>query len=202
MLGFVQNFCSSLVIMPGHPEFGPFYLIRGLLNALAKYEWNEKSGIKLNAYLAVIPLLCVYFQRKHPYHVDGIASNDELFGGNAEFMQELQGYILTFVEDSSSQLLEIMEDTKTLPGVGGILALDFVNQLLFSFECEASSASFMSRMMKLAIKSSDSMKASDKIYLNNTLGSVHKQVKSFESRGRTKHEAFFEALSRTLPAKV
>ncbi len=38
--------------------------------------------VKLNAYISVIPLLCVYAQRKHPYHVAGIASNDELFGGN------------------------------------------------------------------------------------------------------------------------
>ncbi len=40
-----QNFCSSLVIMPGHPEHGPFYLIRGLLNVLAKFEWQDNSGL-------------------------------------------------------------------------------------------------------------------------------------------------------------
>ncbi len=177
-------------------------MIRGLLNALAKYEWLGNSGIKLNAYMAVIPLLCQYAQRKHLYHVTGIASNDELFGGNPEFVQELGGYINTIVEDVLSQLSEIMEDTKTLPGVGGVLALDFANALLFNFECSVSSASLMSRLMKLALKSADSFKSNDKTYLNNTLKSIHMQVKSFESRGRTKHEAFFEALSRTLPQKV
>ena len=132
LLNFVQSFCSSLVIMPGHPELGAFYLIRGLLNALSKYDWLEKSGVKVLAYVSVVPLLCVYAQRKHPYHCPGIASNDVLFGGNTAMVQELCGYISTTVEDIISQLSEIMEDTKTLPGVGGVLALDVANQLLFN----------------------------------------------------------------------
>jgi hypothetical protein len=34
---FVLNFTSFLLLFPGHPDHGPFYLIHGLLNAIQKY---------------------------------------------------------------------------------------------------------------------------------------------------------------------
>ena len=51
LLTFVQSFCGALVIMPGHPEHGAFYLVRGLLNALAKYQWQESTHTKSMAYM-------------------------------------------------------------------------------------------------------------------------------------------------------
>lgn len=37
VVSFVLNFTSSLMLFPGHPDHGPFYLIHGLLNAIQKY---------------------------------------------------------------------------------------------------------------------------------------------------------------------
>ena len=65
-----------------------------------------------------------------------------------------------------------------------------------------SSAGLISRLMKLALKNVDAFKVTDKLYLNNTLASIHSQVKRCEGRGRTKHEAMMEALARTLPGSV
>ena len=33
-MALLSNLCSFLVVVPGHPEHGPFYLVTGLLNVL------------------------------------------------------------------------------------------------------------------------------------------------------------------------
>jgi hypothetical protein len=202
MLSFIQAFCSSLVVMPGHPEHGAFYLVRGLMNVIAKYQWQEYTGLKIQAALAVIPVLCCYYQRKLPYHIAGIASNDDLYGGNPEYMDELAGYISNLMDDILSQLSELMEDSNTPKGLGGFLALDFASTILFNFELTAPSTALCSKLMKLALKHAPDFKQADKIYMNNTLKAIQTRVRASNDRGRTQHEAMLEALSRTLPDKV
>src|SRR5437870_646106 len=34
LVAFLRNFASFLLLFPGHPKNGPFYLIQGLLNAI------------------------------------------------------------------------------------------------------------------------------------------------------------------------
>ena len=34
LVALLSNLCSFLVVVPGHPEHGPFYLVTGLLNVL------------------------------------------------------------------------------------------------------------------------------------------------------------------------
>ena len=36
MVYYIQSFTSFLLLFPGHPEHGPFYLVNGLLNATQK----------------------------------------------------------------------------------------------------------------------------------------------------------------------
>lgn len=39
LISFLRNFLSSLVVVPGHPEQGPFYLVKGLLKVINDYPW-------------------------------------------------------------------------------------------------------------------------------------------------------------------
>lgn len=41
LVGFICNFASLLIAVPGHPEQGPFYLIKGLLKVVSEYSWYE-----------------------------------------------------------------------------------------------------------------------------------------------------------------
>ena len=80
-------------MVPGHPEHGPFYLVKGLLNAIERYEWQESSGAKARVLISLLPLLCAYGQRTLPYTVPKVDSNDVLYGGKASYLTELATYV-------------------------------------------------------------------------------------------------------------
>ena len=45
LVGYILELLSFLVIVPGHPEHGPFYIIQGLSNALPLFAWPPHSGM-------------------------------------------------------------------------------------------------------------------------------------------------------------
>lgn len=38
LVGFLTNFASFLLLFPGHPEHGPFHLVKGLLNVVKSFK--------------------------------------------------------------------------------------------------------------------------------------------------------------------
>jgi hypothetical protein len=79
LVSFVNNLLAFLVVVPGHPEHGPFYIVHGLLNALPRYPWlstataNDPNNPKLLAtaaaakarlYIEILSLLFTYAQVK------------------------------------------------------------------------------------------------------------------------------------------
>ena len=59
---FLPSFLSSLIIMPGHPQYGPFYLVKGLANGLSKFPWSFHSSNRTKAYISLLPVLAAYAQ--------------------------------------------------------------------------------------------------------------------------------------------
>ena len=39
LVNHLAAFASVLLLLPGHPENGPFYLLKGLINAVQNYRW-------------------------------------------------------------------------------------------------------------------------------------------------------------------
>ena len=75
-----KNLIGFLVVVPGHPEHGAFYLITGLLTVVDEYSWDSPTN-KLRLLSAIIGLLAAFSQKKLPYSVDRVVSNDDLFAG-------------------------------------------------------------------------------------------------------------------------
>jgi hypothetical protein len=44
LVGYILELLSFLVLVPGHPEHGPFYILQGLSNALPLFAWQPYSG--------------------------------------------------------------------------------------------------------------------------------------------------------------
>ena len=68
LVSFLRNFTSFLLLFPGHPEHGPFYLVKGLLNAIQTYEpWKENGSVgKARVYLGVLSLSVPIIKRNIP----------------------------------------------------------------------------------------------------------------------------------------
>jgi len=172
LVSFLRNFAAFLLLFPGHPEHGPFYLVKGLLNAVQSYEpWNGEHGSvgKSRVFLGVLSLFCTYAQRSFPYHIARVESNDDLYGGEPAYSRALAPFLDTLVSELLQQLSKIGERGDLLAKKQqGTLALDLANVLVSSFSMNAASATLVVRLVQLAQKSN----AVDVAYLNATIRNI------------------------------
>lgn len=154
LVSFLRNFTSFLLLFPGHPDHGPFYLVKGLLNAVQTYApWSEGSVGKTRVFLGVLSLFCTYSQRSFPYRVAKVESNDDLYGGDAAYHKALAPFLDTLVSEILAQLSKIGDRGDLLAKKQqGTLALDLVNLLVASFTMNASSATLVVKLVGLAQK--------------------------------------------------
>jgi len=166
---FLRSFLSFLVVVPGHPTHGPFYLIQGLLNAMPRYEWTPETGHRTAVYIDMLPLLCAYSQRKLPYSVERVESNDVLYGGSNDYMEELQEHKATVMQEVISQLTELRESQDRAVKIRQAeLVLQLVNQLIMTYKLDTAVTSFVIKLMELAKKSKDILPKKDLMLLEST----------------------------------
>jgi len=113
LLRFVQCLVGWLVVVPGHPEHGPFYLSNGLLVVITDFPW-EKQENKLRALISIFCLFSAYAQKHLPYTVERVVSNDELFAGEETYHSELAP-LVTKVVASCLECLQAMDNTPVHP---------------------------------------------------------------------------------------
>ena len=88
-MALLSNFCSFLVVVPGHPEHGPFYLVTGLLHVPQTAAWRRPASLPTLS-LRILALLSTYAQRQLPYRVAGVDSNDVLYAAEPSYVSELR----------------------------------------------------------------------------------------------------------------
>lgn len=173
----LRELLSTLVVAPGHPEHGPFYVVHGLLNAIPLYQWQPGTGVQTRVYIDMLALQCTYAQRKFPYHVPLVESNDALYGGAPGYMYELNQSITTCVAEIVKQLTAIGERPDNPSKLTQArLILDLVNQLGSRMELDGEVGSFVIKLLELACKSKPLFTRADLRYLANTVDFLKKQV--------------------------
>ncbi|XP_010135879.1 PREDICTED: UPF0505 protein C16orf62-like, partial [Buceros rhinoceros silvestris] len=128
LLEFLCNFFSTLLVVPDHPEQGVLFLVRGLLNVIQDYTWEDNSDDKVRIYTNVLHLLSAMTQEAYIYHVDKVDSNDTLYGGDSKFLAEINKLCETVIA-------QILDHLKTLGKEETLkrqsqLALYFFNTIL------------------------------------------------------------------------
>uniref|UniRef100_A0A8C3XU76 VPS35 endosomal protein-sorting factor-like n=1 Tax=Chelydra serpentina TaxID=8475 RepID=A0A8C3XU76_CHESE len=128
LLEFFCNFFSTLLIVPDHPEQGVLFLVRGLLNVIQDYMWEDNSDDKVRIYTNVLHLLSAMTQETYIYHIDKVDSNDSLYGGDSKFLIEINKLCETVIA-------QILDHLKTLGQEETLkrqsqLALYFFNSIL------------------------------------------------------------------------
>ena len=151
LVAFLSNFCAALVVVPGHPEHGPFYLVGGLLKAIQKYPWKPNTGGKTQVYISLVPLLCAYSQSKLPYSIPKVESNDVLYGGQDSYTQELGTYLNRVVEDILGQLSELGGEAGSKERQG-TLVLDLVNRVVSNMKLNTQAVNITSKLIELAAR--------------------------------------------------
>jgi hypothetical protein len=66
---FLHELSSFLVVVPGHPELGAFYILRGLLNLIESQSRLISGRRKVRLLCGILCLLCAIGQEQLPFHV-------------------------------------------------------------------------------------------------------------------------------------
>ncbi|XP_066546086.1 VPS35 endosomal protein-sorting factor-like isoform X2 [Amia ocellicauda] len=107
LLEFINNFMSTLLVVPDHPEQGVLYLVRGLLNVVQEYSWEDSSDAKVRVYISALQLLAAMSQESYLYCVPKVDSNEKLYGGDPKFMAEINKLCETLIG-------QVLDHLKTL----------------------------------------------------------------------------------------
>jgi hypothetical protein len=124
---FLVSCFTPMIAVPGHPTSGPFYLVKGLLNAANRFPWQPASAHKLTVYIRLIPLLSAFGQPNLPFHVPGVESNDVLYNSADEYLAELAGVTNETVQSALALLKEIGDSGNA--GVEASLALQLAQEV-------------------------------------------------------------------------
>ncbi|XP_030629505.1 VPS35 endosomal protein-sorting factor-like [Chanos chanos] len=110
LLDFINNFLSTLLVVPDHPEQGVLYLVRGLLNMVQDYTWEDNSDAKIRVYISALPLLAALSQESYLYTVPKVDSNETLYGGDPKFVAEINKLCETLIGQVLDHLKSLGRD--------------------------------------------------------------------------------------------
>jgi hypothetical protein len=184
LIGYLRHFCAFLLLFPGNPEHGPFYLVKGLINAIQSYDaWksevdqtpssaqplNSQVG-KCRVYLALFSLFSAYSQPVFPYRIPRVESNDQLYGVSEDYMTQLK----QLADEVANEIFSILSQLGERNDINskrfqGTLALEFANLILNAVLMSSQSASLVVKLVQLAVKAGPAV---EKSFLDNTLKSL------------------------------
>ncbi|XP_051958238.1 VPS35 endosomal protein-sorting factor-like isoform X1 [Xyrauchen texanus] len=110
LLDFINNFLSTLLVVPDHPEQGVLYLVRGLLNMVQDYTWEDNSDAKVRVYISALPLLAAMSQETYLYTIPKVDSNETLYGGDPKFIAEINKLCETLIGQVLDHLKSLGRD--------------------------------------------------------------------------------------------
>ena len=119
-------------------------------------------------YLALISLILVPLT-PHITALPSVESNDVLYGGSTDYMEELQEHKATVMQEVISQLTELRESQDRAVKIRQTeLVLQLVNQLITTYKLDAAVFSFVIKLMELAKKSKDILPKKDMVLFEST----------------------------------
>uniref|UniRef100_A0A8C4HG36 VPS35 endosomal protein-sorting factor-like n=1 Tax=Dicentrarchus labrax TaxID=13489 RepID=A0A8C4HG36_DICLA len=113
LLDFINNFLATLLVVPDHPEHGVLYLVRGLLNMVQDYTWEDNSDAKVRVYVSALPLLAAMSQETYLYSIPKVDSNETLYGGDPKFLSEINKLCETLIGQILDNLKALGRDEST-----------------------------------------------------------------------------------------
>jgi len=197
-----MSLLSSLIVLPGHPVKGPLHLVQEFLTIVADAPcWgNGEDGWRAAVYAESLAMLCAMSQRKLPYRVKGVMSNDELYGtSNKKYVKEIEMYVQKIVEDLQGEISKMVvkgaNGNKALTSEGMRVALRVLNQIIDCLDLTTSPkvVKFVKTLWKL-LKSADD-EEDLRIWRDNTLRHIQARTSNAISQ-RCEDSLVLQDLSR------
>ncbi|XP_034414392.1 VPS35 endosomal protein sorting factor-like isoform X1 [Cyclopterus lumpus] len=120
LMDFINNFLATLLVVPDHPEHGVLYLVRGLLNMVQDYTWEDNSDAKVRVYISALPLLAAMSQETYLYSIPKVDSNETLYGGDPKFLSEINKLSETLIGQILDHLKALGRDEQSTRRQGAL----------------------------------------------------------------------------------
>tara|TARA_R110002050_G_scaffold169852_4_gene301694 strand:- start:2374 stop:3975 length:1602 start_codon:yes stop_codon:yes gene_type:complete len=160
---------STLVVIPGHPDKGPFYLLHDLLEKVREYPWTDGSTALAEIYIAVLQMLFAVSQNNIPVNcqVPSMETNVELYKGDVEYTNE----ILTLQDKLVVDVMEMMASwkEKNQNTTAARVALDLFNVTTRLAEMNGTSATLAGNLCMLAKRLMEGGEVDSKKYFFNSV---------------------------------
>lgn len=88
------------------------YHLRLLLEKIKEFEYDPMLPGQATLYLNVIDTLCWFAQDTYPYHLQNVVSNDQLYGADPKFINEINDIATGIVEELLVMLKSLSEKIK------------------------------------------------------------------------------------------
>jgi hypothetical protein len=172
LLAFCKSMMGVLVVMPGHPDKGPFFLLRELLDTMVDHEWSADSLALFEIRLSAIKVLCAVSQDNvaPKYTIANIDTNVVLYEGDPEFEKELRLFLDQLVSDLMDSMAAWKEKNQNGKAAEGALKLfDTLTHLVQLNETSAPLAGNLYVLAKKFIEGGEEKLAP---YMTSTLDSL------------------------------
>eukprot|EP01133_Synstelium_polycarpum_P000225 gene225-275_t len=172
-VSYLSSFISLLVVAPGHPESGPFYLVKALHKVVKEYPWERATTGKSRVLVQLMNLCSAWAQNTLPYHIERVESNDQLFAADPDFVSELNEFYGILIKDVLAELniLKDEPDPSTQKKMVYV-CIDLINVTMSIAEMNSKSASLIFNLYNMAKKSIPASSFSELTYLKNTLSYI------------------------------
>ncbi|GAM18399.1 hypothetical protein SAMD00019534_015740 [Acytostelium subglobosum LB1] len=172
-VSYLSNFVSLLVVAPGHPESGPFYLVKALHKVVKDYPWEKGTTGKAKIMVQLMGLCSTWAQDSLPYHFDKVESNDHLFAADPDFISELNELYGLLIKDVLSELNLLKDEIDPSTQRKMVyVCLELVNVTLSVAELNSKTASLIFNLYNMAKKSIPATAHTELTYLKNTLAHI------------------------------
>lgn len=104
-----HNALLMIISQQDSPEQGVLYLLRLLLDKIKEIQFDPAQTVQATIYLNVLDMLCWCAQDTFPYHLQNVVSNDQLYGGDPKFINEVE-LIATGVMEELLVMMKALSD--------------------------------------------------------------------------------------------
>eukprot|EP00099_Drosophila_melanogaster_P022366 NP_649826.3 uncharacterized protein Dmel_CG8202 [Drosophila melanogaster] len=104
LVSYMCNILATLIVVPDSPEQGVLYFLRLLLEVVGRHKFKVDSSAPSIIYLHSLDMLYVQSLERFPYHIKGVVSNDDLYGHDPKFLQEVNNMCAQVVDAILLQL--------------------------------------------------------------------------------------------------
>lgn len=109
---YVLKFLSLLIVVPDSPEQGVLYLLRLLIEKIKEINFDSTQMGLATIYLNILDMLSSCAQDVYPYHFPNVVSNDQLYGADPKFINEVEEIASGVLEELLIMLKSLNDKVK------------------------------------------------------------------------------------------